>query len=744
MHLPKSLGVRSRRQHVAEPDHQPRHTIVPPSPAVPRPLEPRPTPQRRELINRLGLHQRRWTILTYAVILLAALLIFSVTYTTYTFSRYQGLVLPGVYVDTVPVGGQSWYGASKLILERLSAINNVPTQLSYHGHVWQPTIKDLGLYYDVNTTVDHAYAIGRTGNFWQDLFDRLPLKRRFHVALLYHCALQRPHQPPLHSCAEAARAWVLRTLVPAIQKLPTNAQLVIRHDHVVVIPSHDGYRVDVNAAVDIILARFGSLSIRRDQVPITLVHPVIGDAPVLTLRDRVERFFASPPVLVLGREHIHTTRAILARMISFKPQVTQHSAAIVMQIDTAKLTSYIAGVAASFDVPARNPQLLFNDGRVTMLAPRRVGRVMDQHKAEGLLIAAFQSLAPHQFLHIPVRRVQPAIDLSNPASLGINSLLGEGESSFFGSPAIRLADIRAIAARLNGVLIHPHQEISFNYYAGIDWPARVYNDTERRAPPAAPLEFVPGRGGAMQQVATTFFRAAYAAGLPLLERHPHPYRLPWYEPPIGLDAIVSPNGDDLRFQNTTGGFILIETRVEPIQGVLYIYLYGPKLNWTVTVSNPRVLKTYPPGPPIMQPDPNLPAGAREQLQFAHPGADVLVKRTVVIHGPHGNIVHSDELRTYYQPWHAVILIGPGASPTATPTIVTHRQHHKSHISAPPPPPPGPGSARTLPTVTPPPTATPSPTNTPVPTATPGSEQRRRATGQRATHRDVLVVPINRS
>ena len=40
---------------------------------------------------------------------------------------------------------------------------------------------------------------------------------------------------------------------------------------------------------------------------------------------------------------------------------------------------------------------------------------------------------------------------------------------------------------------------------------------------------VPGIGGGVYQVSTTAFRAAFFAGLPIVERHQHTYRVSYYE-----------------------------------------------------------------------------------------------------------------------------------------------------------------------------------------------------------------------
>ena len=63
-----------------------------------------------------------------------------------------------------------------------------------------------------------------------------------------------------------------------------------------------------------------------------------------------------------------------------------------------------------------------------------------------------------------------------------------------------------------------------------------------------------GDGGGVCQVSTTLFRAGLSAGLPILERHPHAYRVHYYEEggyKPGLDATVFAPGVDLKMKNDT-------------------------------------------------------------------------------------------------------------------------------------------------------------------------------------------------
>jgi len=73
-------------------------------------------------------------------------------------------------------------------------------------------------------------------------------------------------------------------------------------------------------------------------------------------------------------------------------------------------------------------------------------------------------------------------------------------------------------------------------------------------------ETIQGVGGGVCQVSTTLFRTVYYAGYPVLERHPHAYRVGYYEQTAnghdpnlaGLDATVFVPLVDFKMTPTTG------------------------------------------------------------------------------------------------------------------------------------------------------------------------------------------------
>ncbi len=608
---------------------------------------------RREALRRLQEKESHWAPIAYGVFLIAVALIFSVTYTTYAFSKYRGVILPGVLVDKTSLSGLDSTQAYKLIDGKLAAIYGVPLRLQYGAHSWDPTRNQIGLQYDIQGTVKDAQAIGREGSFFSNLIDRLPIHPTHEVALLY-----RLNEPQL-------RAYLSRVVAPVVFTRSSNASLSISHQtwSVVLHHSQSGTALDEGNSEQVAHDALGSLSKQVRVLLVNRIAPVITDADARQSQQRVEAFLNHPPVMQVGKRIVVGTRYSFARMIHFSTQIGKHKAAIRMDVDPNAVRAYVNWLASTVDRSPANAQLAFSANQVRQVTPSHNGRTLETDASYSAILRAVTSLKPTSRLRLPIVTTKPPFDPTNPASLGISTMIGAGTTSFAGAGQARTNTITTIAGALNNVVITPDENVSFNQLVqtSTGWADAVYADQEAKVGG----EIVPGAGGAMQQVATTFLRALYKSGLQLTERHAHQFRFPWYEPPYGFDAVVNPARNwDLVFHNSTGKYLLLQTSVEPIRQTVTIYVYGPHLGWKVAVDSfGHLSNVTKPGPPVERVDPSLAPDERKQVAWATDGGTTTLQRTIT--KPNGN-VSVDEIDSVYDPRAAVVAIGV-AAPTTTPT-----------------------------------------------------------------------------
>ena len=134
---------------------------------------------------------------------------------------------------------------------------------------------------------------------------------------------------------------------------------------------------------------------------------------------------------------------------------------------------------------------------------------------------------------------------ANGAAEGRNAttLISAGEGALPIFAFSRATNIAVAASRINGVVIQPGEEFSFNRTILPRTAANGYVE----APIYVSGKHSTGTGGGICQVSSTMYSAMLNGGIPATERHPHSLPVPYL--PEGRDATIAGNYYDLRFVN---------------------------------------------------------------------------------------------------------------------------------------------------------------------------------------------------
>lgn len=303
-------------------------------------------------------------------------------------------------------------------------------------------------------------------------------------------------------------------------------------------------------------------------------------------------------------------------------------------------------------------EALFNleGNRVVDFRPSSEGQTIDIAQTEEKIFNHVTDIIDQKAtmfeIILPVKKIKPAVSLEEANNLGIKELIGKGTSNFSGSIANRIHNIALAAARINGTIIPNGQVFSFNNTVGDVSKLTGYKE----AYIIKEGKTILGDGGGVCQVSTTLFRAILNSGLPVTERHPHSYRVAYYEQgsPPGLDATVYSPSYDLKFRNDSGHAILIQAYADLQTKTLTFDLYGTADGRQVTITKPVITNQTPPPEDRYQDDQTLPVGVIKQIDFKAAGAKVTFSRTVE---KDDKIIISDKFVSNYQPWQAVYLRG---------------------------------------------------------------------------------------
>ncbi len=323
--------------------------------------------------------------------------------------------------------------------------------------------------------------------------------------------------------------------------------------------------------------------------------------------------------------------------------------------DHTYLQDYVSTMEEQYGYPAKNALFKFEGGRVVSFRQEEAGKKIKSDEFLSDMTKAIVSLdtkLSDQKINLHDEVIKPELTLAEANGFGIQELIGEGKSNYSHSIPERIHNVLLGASKFNGILIPKNKVFSFNDALGDVSsltgykPAYIIKDGKT----------VLGDGGGICQVSTTFFRAALNAGLPIIERHAHAYRVSYYENDSkpGLDATVFGPTVDLRVQNNTPTDILIETSADQNNNLLYFRFYGKSDGRKVELSTPVLYDVQPPPPDVYQDDPTLKSGEVKQIDFAAWGGKANFNYKVT---RGSEILIDGNFLSVYRPWQAVYLRG---------------------------------------------------------------------------------------
>ena len=320
-------------------------------------------------------------------------------------------------------------------------------------------------------------------------------------------------------------------------------------------------------------------------------------------------------------------------------------------------------LAKKINRPAQNAQFKYDPLTLVVekFVPDRTGLHLQVRQLYQLILERLDQLEqkPKQFNHqpikLPISTTQARIKLADTNNLGINQLIGLGESRFYHSIPSRIHNLTLAAKRVSNIIIKPGEEFSFNQVLGEVSAKTGFKQAYIIRHGRTEL----GDGGGVCQVSTTLFRALLDAGLKITRRLPHSYRVSYYEldHKPGIDATVYSGDIDLRFINDTTHHIIIHSQVKPKQLYMRYEIYGTSDGRQTKIVTHRTWGYQSPPPPEYILDPSLPVGAKKQIDWA--AAGIKASFTNVIRAKDGQIIRQDTYKSNYKPWSAKYLVGPG-------------------------------------------------------------------------------------
>jgi vancomycin resistance protein YoaR len=476
------------------------------------------------------------------------------------------------------------------------------------------------------------------------------------IASLIHLTQPGGQGPVTASLDSAALRTMLGPLADQLKQAPRDATFAVTNGTLAIDqPGQEGRSLDLDAAVAAVAAAIqaGQGVVR---LPVQVIPPDLYSLEdVADVQQRVALLAGQPVTVQAAGKSWTLSPKDLSAMLHLATAQQEGRTRLTVTVQTDQATALMQKIATEVDQPARNAHFQWANGALQVTAPSQEGREVDQTAAAKALLDGMQST--QRTIALPVTVTKPDVSGDHPETLGIKELVAQGTSNFAGSPPERIQNIERGAQLINGAVIAPGQVFSFDDTVGDISLANGFTtglvilDHETQN----------GIGGGICQVSTTVFRAAFYAGLPIVERHDHAYAVPYYTQggyPDGFDATIYSPQLDLKFKNDTPTALLIQTSVDVPANALTVSFYGTKTGRVVQLIAGPITNRVPHPADLRKPDPSLPKGAVEQVDWAHDGFDTWIKRVVTVNG---QVASTDVFKSHAEPWQAIYLVGTGAA-----------------------------------------------------------------------------------
>lgn len=567
--------------------------------------------------------------------------------------RYYGQINPGVTVAGIYVGS----------LKPAAAAAKISLELPYHhrgvillrdgDHTLSVTPAEMGLFLDPETTAENAFRVGRETN---------PLRS---LAQQFGAIITGTDLPPVMIFDQRMAFEVLTRIARERDVQVVEPSLSVVNGEVIIHEGRGGRFLDKEATLALLGAQMQSLS--DGVVPLVFreVKPLIIS---VSSQAELARNILSQPLKIhmpsgqpdnLGPWVFEPVE--VGDLLVFK-KVIDDEPRYELGLDNGKLYRWLSDLQPDLYLEPVNTRFIFNDDtrQLEVIQPAIIGRTLDIDASINALeekVLAGEHNLNLEFIFTP----PPVTDEMTAEQLGIRELVHREISYYYGSSAERIHNIRVSSERFHGLLVAPGETFSM---------VQALGQVSLESGFAEALIIMGGRtiqgvGGGICQVSTTLFRAAFFTGFPIIERHPHAYRVRYYEVDaannqvdrlVGLDAAVFVPIVDLKFKNDTPHWLLMETYVNAPARTLTWKFYstsdGRQVQWETT--GPTHIVEAP--KPIYRENPELAKGEVKQVDWEADGADVTVTRTVI---RNGEVYFRDTIFTHYQPWQAIYEYGPG-------------------------------------------------------------------------------------
>ena len=271
----------------------------------------------------------------------------------------------------------------------------------------------------------------------------------------------------------------------------------------------------------------------------------------------------------------------------------------VLSYDEEKVKEFSNSVNDQVKVNAVDAKISVNGSNVS-ITPEVIGKHID---IDDLCNKIKESIDPEKVETVTIDLQDYSPRITSADLNKITGVMSSYSSTFGTSDTGRVENLRIATGYINGTLLMPGDEFSYNNTIGPTTPERGYKEANTYVG----SKIVPGYGGGVCQVSSTLYRAVIQANIRSTERRNHSMTVGYAKP--GLDATVAAGYIDYKFVNTYDFPIYIQGYLSGNQVVFNVWGNKEAMGGKTYELVNEILETYTYGTEEIQ-DHTLPEGTR--------------------------------------------------------------------------------------------------------------------------------------
>jgi vancomycin resistance protein YoaR len=463
----------------------------------------------------------------------------------------SGKIHRGVEVGSVSLGGKTPAEARQIVRDRaMGPLKEIDFAGPAH---FTRKARELGVSFNIDQTVDKAYAVGREGNILERLSQRL--RASFGGATI----------PPDIDYRPAKARGEVREIASQVDHPPKEADVKIYGSEVEVANSRDGYELNLAATMasldSAIEDMSGKAHLRGD-----VLDPGVVTAEAEAAAKKARGALSEQLMLKAEGKSWTLSPADLGSTLD----VTKQDGKIDVSLNRDHLDGRLTDVYNDLTVKPVEASYDFDaDGDIFVKPGHEGQRVEGEKLLDSIQGGLFESKREYQ---VPIVVAKPRYTTDELEANKPSELQGTYRTNYTATTdqgQTRVENLKIASGAISGTFVAPGDTFSMlEHVANLD-----YFQTHVIVDGAETVD----EGGGLCQVTSTLYNAALYAGMEITERTAHYSQLPYIRP--GMDATVWYGGPgtaddlDMKFKNTSDGYVLLQEYVSN-DGYIYANVYG--------------------------------------------------------------------------------------------------------------------------------------------------------------------------